>query len=187
MAGKITIPTPFLSNAEMQLRALCKECLKLRELKFFPVNAFFSFGVRTGYFVSRLMSSWGIAGDFRYGLGMMKTLLSSVNQKNLNDKIKAGQLKGKGLLPPWCYTSHLLSLTPKLHSHCVLLVVVCSLLIWSRLCTLLKQEAILCKKHLMYPDPTRQNCQYIPWRMPFLKNNTPCLTSVNECNLFSSS
>lgn len=42
----------------------------------------FSFGLKTGYFASRLMSSWAIAEvTSDIGLDMMKPLLSSADQK----------------------------------------------------------------------------------------------------------
>lgn len=38
-------------------------------------------------------------------------------------------------------------------------------------------------KNPKYPDPGRQNCQHIPWKVQFLEGNTPWLTLVTEHRL----
>lgn len=125
---KYSFPHHSLSNAEKSLRALCKEGLKPRKVKFPLINVFFFICV-TGYFASRLASSWGIAeltSDMVLISWRLCFLLST--KKSLDYRIKARHLKGMMFLPPRCYTSYLLSLTPKLHNCCFSLVTICYLL-----------------------------------------------------------
>lgn len=102
----------------------------------------FSFELQTGYFASRLVSSWGIAeltSDMVLISWSLCFLLS--NKKSMDCKIKARHLKGTEFLPSCCYTSYLLSRTPKLHNHCFSLVAIHYLLRLSHLGLLTKEAS----------------------------------------------
>lgn len=138
---KYSFPHHSLSNAEKSLKALCKEGLKPRKVKF-PLNNVFFLICVTGYFASRLASSWGIAeltSDMVLISRRLCFLLST--KKSLDYKIKARHLKGMRFLPTCCYTSYLLSLTPKLHNCCFSLVTICCLLRLSHLGLLTKETS----------------------------------------------